>query len=420
MSPNAAHQLDGRRRARGRNGTLMPTTPATRSGASSASCHTTIEPQSCPTKTACSSPMSSRSAEEIVGEVHDVVVLDGVGPARLAVPRWSGASTWYPRRRAQGPGAATSTTAPETRARGRRESAPGSTTWRSTPFVPKVRSRTVVSVMEGRSAATSGCESTCSRARAGCSRRVVRVDTRALARCGACRNHATVVLVEGASDKNQVRTLARRRGRDLEQEGVDVVAMGGATNIATFLERFGPHGLDLSVAGLCDVREEESSGADSNEGGWAEHTDRDDMEALGYHASRPRPRGRVIRALGPAAVEEIIVREGELGMWTTFRRSSPPDTVDQSTRSCTASSAPRAAARSGTAACSSTRSTSPRTRAPRPTARLPLTSSSTKPEQRPRSQLPRSGPCTPVRRRRTAAWAEGRAVVAGPVAAREP
>ena len=47
---------------RGTNGTLMPTTPATRSGAISASGHTTMAPQSCPTNTARSSPMSSSSA----------------------------------------------------------------------------------------------------------------------------------------------------------------------------------------------------------------------------------------------------------------------------------------------------------------------------------------------------------------------
>ena len=65
----------------------------------------------------------------------------------------------------------------------------------------------------------------------------------------------TVVLVEGDSDHNAVVALARRTGRDLASEGIAVVAMGGATNIAHFMQRYGPAGLDLGVAGLCDVAE---------------------------------------------------------------------------------------------------------------------------------------------------------------------
>jgi hypothetical protein len=42
---------------------------------------------------------------------------------------------------------------------------------------------------------------------------------------GAC----SVVLVEGMSDQAALRTLAGRRGRDLDGEAVFVVTMGGAT-----------------------------------------------------------------------------------------------------------------------------------------------------------------------------------------------
>src|SRR5712692_9262131 len=66
----------------------------------------------------------------------------------------------------------------------------------------------------------------------------------------------TAVLVEGDSDQLALKALARRRGRNLEAEGVSIAPMGGATNIGTFLNRFGPQGLDLKVAGLCDVGEE--------------------------------------------------------------------------------------------------------------------------------------------------------------------
>ena len=66
----------------------------------------------------------------------------------------------------------------------------------------------------------------------------------------------TVVLVEGASDQVAVLTLAARLGRDLTQEGVLVAATGGVTNIGRHLERLGPRGLGIRVAGLYDAGEE--------------------------------------------------------------------------------------------------------------------------------------------------------------------
>ena len=66
-----------------------------------------------------------------------------------------------------------------------------------------------------------------------------------------------VILVEGTSDQVAVETLARRRGRDLDLEGVSVVPIGGARSIGRFLTRFGPRGADVRLAGLCDVGEED-------------------------------------------------------------------------------------------------------------------------------------------------------------------
>jgi predicted ATP-dependent endonuclease of OLD family len=65
-----------------------------------------------------------------------------------------------------------------------------------------------------------------------------------------------VVLVEGISDQQAIEALARRHGRDLAAEGVAVVPIGGAQAIGGFLERLGPRGLDVRLAGLCDVAEE--------------------------------------------------------------------------------------------------------------------------------------------------------------------
>src|SRR6266496_6183422 len=61
-----------------------------------------------------------------------------------------------------------------------------------------------------------------------------------------------VVLVEGASDRRAVETLARRRGRDLQAEGVAIVPMDGYGNLPRLLGQY----RDLRIAGLYDVGEE--------------------------------------------------------------------------------------------------------------------------------------------------------------------
>jgi len=66
----------------------------------------------------------------------------------------------------------------------------------------------------------------------------------------------TVVLVEGFSDRCALEALAARGGRDLNREGVSIVPMGGATNIGHLLDVFGPRGLGVRLAGLCDAAEE--------------------------------------------------------------------------------------------------------------------------------------------------------------------
>ena len=65
-----------------------------------------------------------------------------------------------------------------------------------------------------------------------------------------------VVLVEGVSDQGAVEALAERRGRDLHAERISVVPIGGAQAIGQFLNLFGPAGLDVRLAGICDAGEE--------------------------------------------------------------------------------------------------------------------------------------------------------------------
>lgn len=128
-----------------------------------------------------------------------------------------------------------------------------------------------------------------------------------------------VVLVEGVSDQLALEALARRRGRDLAAEGASIVPMRGATNIAKFLARFGPHGAGLKLAGLCDMGEERDFKRALERAGFGAHLTRSDMERLGFYACNADLEDELIRALGTAAVERVIAAQGDLGAFRTFQ-----------------------------------------------------------------------------------------------------
>src|SRR5262249_55760383 len=65
----------------------------------------------------------------------------------------------------------------------------------------------------------------------------------------------TIVLVEGISDGIAIQTLAARFGRDLANERVSIMPIGGATNIRRSIEQISRERLDCTLAGLCDERE---------------------------------------------------------------------------------------------------------------------------------------------------------------------
>ena len=76
-----------------------------------------------------------------------------------------------------------------------------------------------------------------------------------------------VIVVEGMSDRVALETLAERRGLALGAPGISIVHLGGATNIGHFLDLFGPRGLGVRLAGLCDAAEEGSLPARPGAGG---------------------------------------------------------------------------------------------------------------------------------------------------------
>jgi hypothetical protein len=131
---------------------------------------------------------------------------------------------------------------------------------------------------------------------------------------------ATVVLVEGISDRVALRAIAERRGRDLDAEGIAIVAMGGARSIRHFLELFGPRGLDLRLAGLCDAREEDDFRRGLERAGFGSNLSRGDMEALGFYVCVADLEDELIRCVGAAAVEQVVDAQGELASFRTFQR----------------------------------------------------------------------------------------------------
>jgi hypothetical protein len=129
-----------------------------------------------------------------------------------------------------------------------------------------------------------------------------------------------VELVEGTSDQIALETLAERRGRDLEAEQVAIVPIGGAQAIGGFLERFGPQGLDVRLAGLCDAGEERDFRRGLERAGLGSGLTRTQMEALGFYVCDVDLEDELIRALGADAVEQIAKVQGDLGAFRTLQK----------------------------------------------------------------------------------------------------
>ena len=129
-----------------------------------------------------------------------------------------------------------------------------------------------------------------------------------------------VVIVEGISDKVALEALAERRGRDLDAERVSIVPIGGAQAIGRFLDLFGPQGLNLRLAGLCDAAEEGEFQRALERAGLGSDLTRADMEGLGFYVCVADLEEELIRALGAAAVEAVVEAHGDLGPFRTLQK----------------------------------------------------------------------------------------------------
>jgi hypothetical protein len=129
-----------------------------------------------------------------------------------------------------------------------------------------------------------------------------------------------VILVEGNSDRRALETLAARRGRALAADGVEVVAVDGAKNIGRFLERFGPRGSGVVLAGLYDVAEEPDVRRGLERAGFGPGSSRRGLEKLGFYACIEDLEDELIRALGAETVVNLVEARGELGPFRTLQK----------------------------------------------------------------------------------------------------
>jgi hypothetical protein len=141
----------------------------------------------------------------------------------------------------------------------------------------------------------------------------------------------SVVLVEGPSDAAAVEALARREGHDLDAEGVSVVSMGGYGNLARFLDRYGPSGLGVRLAGLYDAPEERHFTRGLARAGFGSDPTRAELEELGFYACDANLEDELARALGPAAMEELLQTQGELRAFRTYQKQPAhrEETIEQ-------------------------------------------------------------------------------------------
>ena len=129
-----------------------------------------------------------------------------------------------------------------------------------------------------------------------------------------------IVLVEGVSDQRALAALAIRRGRNLAAEGVAIVPMGGSKSFGTYLARFGPHGSNLTVAGLYDAGEVDDFRRGLRRAGLGTDLSRTEMESLGFYECDADLEDELIRALGTATVEDLVAEHGEMRSFRTLQK----------------------------------------------------------------------------------------------------
>lgn len=121
----------------------------------------------------------------------------------------------------------------------------------------------------------------------------------------------TAVLVEGPSDAAVVRVLSEARGL----RGLDIIDMGGVTNVGHHLTHLTRAPGEVRVAGLCDATEAHVVLAALRRHGHRANTP-EDLSRCGFFVCTPDLEGELHRALGAERVVEAL---DELGDGDRFR-----------------------------------------------------------------------------------------------------
>jgi hypothetical protein len=98
------------------------------------------------------------------------------------------------------------------------------------------------------------------------------------------------------------------------------VPIGGAQAIGRFLAHFGPEGLDVKLAGLCDAGEEDDFRRGLERAGLRAGPTRAEMERLGFYVCDPDLEDELIRALGADRVEQVVEANGDIGPFRTLQK----------------------------------------------------------------------------------------------------
>ena len=121
---------------------------------------------------------------------------------------------------------------------------------------------------------------------------------------------STAVLVEGESDRSAVEALAARLGLPLVELGVQVLAMGGITNIGHHLVALGGQG--VRVGGLYDAAEERYVVKGLDRVGLRPFASTTPLSELGFFRCDRDLEDELIRATGIDSLLALIDAEGEL------------------------------------------------------------------------------------------------------------
>ena len=134
------------------------------------------------------------------------------------------------------------------------------------------------------------------------------------------RTEATVVLVEGESDRRALSVLARRLGHDLAASGVDVVAMDGITNLGRHVAELDARPAPPRILGLFDIGEASHVARMLAAAGRPSAGSTAGLEALGFFACTLDLEDELIRAAGPDAIEGVLAGRRDLDRFHTFQR----------------------------------------------------------------------------------------------------